>query len=1046
MVPKHGWDPRHFGCRCDVCPLGPDGFIRDKSKPWAPVPGSCHKVDRGGVTTVAIGQIPADDETELGYPFAGRSGLKWNDLLRRIGKSREDVDLDNVASCQPPGEASGAWERMLVTIKDENDRLEVEGSEFRWPNPADCCAPRLRWILTRYRDVIALGGTAASVIMGTTKGIMTIRGGPREVPVVDEAGAVVRTLRVMPTLHPAYVLRPGTAQWEEALESDLAKAFRWFEGRRDWIEPHYTWRPTAEELYAWLAAPARFTVFDYETSMDDPLEARVDCIGFGVVLDEPVEVPCEKCAGTGRRVLSFDPSVGWQPSLPEHRGEPCLACGGRLRRYIRTRGVVVPLHSRETGERFYSPAEEEQVKAVLRGFFTSPHRWKVGHNASNFDQMVTEQWLGVSVEPLLDTMALARARAPDMPKGLGIVGSLFTDIHAWKADADGQKQAETQNDAQLHYYNLLDCCVNAQITDALVRIASERGYFAPLPDHLRHLMPAAWFERYDWTLAGIDRFRQKEVANGIHYNGMYVDHAKREEHERALTAEIRKWRKRTEEYAAGLGLTGPVKSKKRGPEPFNIGSDKQLGHIIYTVWGVIPKPDEKSEKTGRPSTKDAVLRRIYTSNELQHADGCKRDAEGNVKSGDCALDCRFGFLDAARRYRRARKAKSTFVMSLRQRPPDPTERRKLRERKGSKSSLPEDKRWGMTWEDGRVRPSVSAIMVSVSRLAVKQPGLQQQPVQYRDMLCAAPIYPPDDSRWPGRVQIGGDVDQFHLRIIANVWRIQRLLEAFHYGLDPHNMLAYDFFGQEFVHAPGWGPDGFSLKKKPIDKKSLASKMRDMAKIIRYQGAYADTPEGIHQSVIKVEDKKTGDLPFKDVSLRDVKKRYRIWMRAEPEWRQAWDAAMNRYNANGGCGVEPVFGRRSGSLEQGKKQAVVNWEILAAEPSLTAIIEARVLDAFPTGKWGPGTGLVAQTHDAINVEVPGFAWEELRGEKVVIASDEQTERFRAQLEECMNITVPGWPVPITSTAQIGPVRVLERDAKGKPIPGRYRAQLSNWMQA
>jgi hypothetical protein len=33
----HGYDPRDDGARCDYCPLGPNGPLRDPSFPFSPV-------------------------------------------------------------------------------------------------------------------------------------------------------------------------------------------------------------------------------------------------------------------------------------------------------------------------------------------------------------------------------------------------------------------------------------------------------------------------------------------------------------------------------------------------------------------------------------------------------------------------------------------------------------------------------------------------------------------------------------------------------------------------------------------------------------------------------------------------------------------------------------------------------------------------------------------------------------------------------------------------------------------------------------------------
>jgi uracil-DNA glycosylase len=943
---------------------------------------------------LAIAENPAEDEVRLGRPLVGESGVRgWNPALAAIGKKRPDVALTNTICCKPPGEASGAYKRMERAIKRENDRLAEAGESARWPHPAECCAPRLAWEVSHFNNIILLGASAARAVLGTTSGIMALRGGPRELPTTDSS--IKR--KVLPTVHPAFVNR--APQWRSVFESDLAKAFRWFEDRRNWSEPHYTWKPSPGEFRAWLARPARFWAYDYETDSREPITAKVDCIGFAALVEPPEVVPCEKCAGTGQCVTVFDPGDGWVPRPADSTETKCACCNGVGVRTIDVRMCVVPIRSVEDRSyRFYTPAQEEEVKQAIREFFEDRSRWKLAHNGLGYDELVTHQWLRCRTEPRADTLPMARARAPDLPKALGVIGSIFTDVHAWKADNEGNKIAMyAKRDRQLHYYNGLDCAVTARIYDPLQRIVTERGYHREIRTDIK---PPEWPARVPWTLSGVDVYRQ-EMCQEIHYNGLFVDQRRREEHRVKLLADEARYRAVAIEHAAALGVHGPVKSKRRGPEPFNPGSDKQIAHVLFDVWGLIPTTF--SEETGEPSVKDEVLRGILTSDDL--AEDREAFRASNGKSGE-----RYKFVDAIRRMRRARKARSTFI--------DPMERRDLWTPIYSTKGKQVNKT-PLCWEDGRVRPSTSAMLNAVGRLNMSD-GLHQIPKEYRDIFCAQPVLPDDDPRWPGRVLIGGDVDQFHLRIIANLWRIGRLLEAFHEGIDPHSALALDFFGDVFRNADGWGPDGFSLKRKPKGG-SAADKMRNLGKVIRYQGAYADVPEGIHKSVIKVEDKKTGDLPFAHVTVREVARLYKIWMRAEPEWEGAWQAACDRYARNGGWIEEPVFGRRSGGLEDGKKQAVVNFEILACEPSIVAIMEARVRDAFPFGHAGAGTGLIHQGHDAMNVETDGFAWVEMRGEKEVVVCDAETERKRKTLEDCMNVRIPGHEIPYTSAAQVGPVR-------------------------
>jgi hypothetical protein len=117
--------------------------------------------------------------------------------------------------------------------------------------------------------------------------------------------------------------------------------------------------------------------------------------------------------------------------------------------------------------------------------------------------------------------------------------------------------------------------------------------------------------------------------------------------------------------------------------------------------------------------------------------------------------------------------------------------------------------------------------------------------------------------------------------------------------------------------------------------------------------------------------------------------------------------------------EPVFGRRSGPLSDGKKNEVVNFPILAAESSIMRLAEQEIINAFPFDYAGKGTGMIHQCHDSIAVEMPlpdGLPpdWKPVRGEEL----PPKIEEARRIVEDCMTVTIPGWEVVMTAEADVG----------------------------
>lgn len=132
---------------------------------------------------VFCGEAPGADEDRSGRPFVGRAGELLTAMIEKgLQMRREEVFILNAIKCRPP--------------------------ENRMPLPAElaACRPFLERQLATIRPavIVALGNPASRALLGHVPGIMTIRG-----KVFDGFGA-----RIVPTFHPAYVLRNPAAKRE----------------------------------------------------------------------------------------------------------------------------------------------------------------------------------------------------------------------------------------------------------------------------------------------------------------------------------------------------------------------------------------------------------------------------------------------------------------------------------------------------------------------------------------------------------------------------------------------------------------------------------------------------------------------------------------------------------------------------------------------------------------------------------------------------------------------------------------------------------------
>jgi uracil-DNA glycosylase family 4 len=133
-----------------------------------------------------VGEAPGADEDASGRPFVGRAGQLLNKIIEAIGMKREDIFIGNVNRCRPPQNRTPTHEEAVT------------------------CKPfLLREIAILRPDVIVvLGNTAMKNLLDTKEGITKLRG-----QFMDYKG-----IKVMPTFHPAYLLRDPSKKretWED---------------------------------------------------------------------------------------------------------------------------------------------------------------------------------------------------------------------------------------------------------------------------------------------------------------------------------------------------------------------------------------------------------------------------------------------------------------------------------------------------------------------------------------------------------------------------------------------------------------------------------------------------------------------------------------------------------------------------------------------------------------------------------------------------------------------------------------------------------------
>ena len=145
-----------------------------------------HSTGNQQADLMIIGEAPGADEDAKGEPFVGRAGQLLTKIIEGIQLKREDVFIGNINRCRPP-----------------QNRAPL-------PNETIACKPfLLREIaVVKPKVIIVLGNTAMKNLLDTKEGITKLRG------IFQDYYGV----KVMPTFHPAYLLRDPSKKrevWED---------------------------------------------------------------------------------------------------------------------------------------------------------------------------------------------------------------------------------------------------------------------------------------------------------------------------------------------------------------------------------------------------------------------------------------------------------------------------------------------------------------------------------------------------------------------------------------------------------------------------------------------------------------------------------------------------------------------------------------------------------------------------------------------------------------------------------------------------------------
>lgn len=155
-----------------------------------------------------VGEAPGENEDQTGRPFVGRAGQLLDKMIVAMGLSRESVYICNVLKTRPPNNA---------TPTSDEARL---------------CAPYLieQIRIVEPEAIVTLGLPATRLLLETSEPMRAMRGKWWTFPPASNSAAPslspmsdpdLPETPVMPTYHPAYLLRSYTEENRRKVWSDL---------------------------------------------------------------------------------------------------------------------------------------------------------------------------------------------------------------------------------------------------------------------------------------------------------------------------------------------------------------------------------------------------------------------------------------------------------------------------------------------------------------------------------------------------------------------------------------------------------------------------------------------------------------------------------------------------------------------------------------------------------------------------------------------------------------------------------------------------------
>ena len=322
-----------------------------------------------------VGEAWGEHEERQQQAFVGPSGHELMKMLGEAGIKRSECYLTNVFNLRP--RPTNDIRNLCADTRPSRTDGMPPLSKGQYVRPE--YLPEVRRLygeMLRVRPnlTIAVGNTASWALLLNT-GITKLRGVTQAATAPQIAG-----FKVLPIVHPAVLFKGAEAwAWRPIMVLDLRKARRESEypeirrpERTIYIEPSIA---DLEWFYDTYLRGANEITFDIETSGD-----TITCIGFAPNERVALVVPFYDARKEGNYWGTFDSEMAAWGFVKKVLALPC-------------------------------------PKSGQNGLYDITFLWKHGIVVNNYED---------------DTMLLHHALQPESEKGLGFLGSIYTNEASWK--------------------------------------------------------------------------------------------------------------------------------------------------------------------------------------------------------------------------------------------------------------------------------------------------------------------------------------------------------------------------------------------------------------------------------------------------------------------------------------------------------------------------------------------------------------------------------------------------------------------------------------